>query len=166
MGMKIKVLIFTVLLLSAGPFALDHPLKMSFSNLTISSDGNLELETHIFLDDITAHMKKLYGLQQVDFSNTTSNGIQALQRYFEDTLYFEQDGKKIKLYIHTVSFSKNQIALEVIMNTAKPLEIAKDIYLVNTILCDASPRQLNSVKYLDENYKFNIGAPKVIIPIK
>ena len=158
-----KGVVFTILVLSFSAFRLEHPLKMSFSKLTISSKGNVALETRIFLDDLTAHMQESYGLQRADFSTTGSNGTQALQRYLLNTFYFEQDGEKLPLYINAVSLSKNQLALVVHMNTLRPLDTTKTVFLVNTVLCDASPMQTNDIKYLDKHHKLSIGNPKVKI---
>ena len=50
---------------------------MSFSKLVINSEGVVDLQARIFLDDITAHMQVLYDLQPVDFSNIESNSTKA-----------------------------------------------------------------------------------------
>ena len=88
--MRIKVLVFAITLSASSAFATDHPLKMSFSNLVINPDGSVEIETRIFLDDLTEHMQKIYSLEQADFSTVTSNGSQALARYLTKNFYFEQ----------------------------------------------------------------------------
>jgi len=157
--MQIKALVFSMIFLISSGFN-SHPLKMSFSNLVISWDGKVELETRIFLDDITGHMQNLYDLEQVDFSTPTSNGTQALQRYFMDNFYFEQEGQKLNLYIKGVSLSKNLLSLVVKMSTMQKLDSSKEVYLVNTLLCDAFPKQGNDVKYQGEHLSLNIENPK------
>ena len=138
---------------------------MTFSKLKISAKGDVELETRIFLDDLTNQLKNLYSLPQEDFSTLSSDGTEALQSYISDRFYFEQDGKRLNLWITAVSFSKNKLALVVNTSTPKPLDTSRDIYLVNTLLCDASPVQVNDIRYLNEHYKLNIGKPKVKILI-
>ncbi len=163
--MKIKILLFSIVVMTLGTFTWSHPLKMSFSKLTITSDGKVELETRIFLDDLTAHIQELYNLQLVDFSTTTSNGTEALQRYLKNRFYLEQDGKKLELQIHTVSFSKNRLALVLNMNTSYQLDVSKELYIVNTIMCDAFPMQINDIKYLGKHYRLGIVNSKVKIQI-
>ncbi|MEO1218549.1 MAG: DUF6702 family protein [Bacteroidota bacterium] len=163
--MKAKFLVIAIIFTISSGFNISHPLKMSFSNLVISWDGNVELETRIFLDDITGHMQNLYGIKQVDFTNITSNGTQALQRYFLNHFYFEQDGQKLNLSIKSVSLSKNLLSLVVKMQTMQRLDSSKDVYLVNTLLCDAFPKQGNDVKYQGEHLSLNIENPKVKIQI-
>ncbi len=163
--MKIKILLFSIVVMTLGTFTWSHPLKMSFSKLTITSDGKVELETRIFLDDLTAHIQELYNLQLVDFSTTTSNGTEALQRYLKNRFYLEQDGKKLELQIHTVSFSKNRLALVLNMNTSYQLDVSKELYIVNTIMCDAFPMQINDIKYLEKHYRLGIVNSKVKIQI-
>lgn len=137
-----------------------HPLKMSFSKLTINSEGFVELETRIFLDDLTAHMQRLYRMQQPDFSNVTSNGTQALQRYINNHFYFEQDGEQLNLWVNSVSLSKNRLALVVNLSTTSSLDTTKEAFLVNTLMCDAFPIQTNDIKYQDEHYMLSISNPK------
>ncbi|WP_299525301.1 DUF6702 family protein [Winogradskyella sp.] len=164
--MKIKALIFIIAISSLKIINWEHPLKMSFSKLTISIEGQVDIESRIFLDDLTEHMEKLYGLHQADFSSTGSNGTQALQRYLRDHFYLEQSGKKLNLNIYNVSFSKNGLALVANMNVSGRLDVSKNLFLVNTLLCDASPMQVNDIKYHGEHFKLNIGNSKVKIQIK
>lgn len=160
-----KSLLFAILILSLSGFHRAHPLKMTFSKLTINSKGYVELETRIFLDDLTEQLQKLYRLPQADFSSMESEGTQVLQNYLSENLYFKQDGKKVNLWINEVSFSRNKLALVVNTGTPKRLDTSKEIFLVNTILCDATPLQTNDIKYLNKHYKLNIGKPKVKIEI-
>ena len=143
----------------------EHALKMSFSKVFISPDGNVDIETRIFLDDLTIHIQNTYGLVRVDFSSTTANGTKALQHYLINHFYFEQDEKKINLLINNVSFSKNQLALVVNINTSNRLDVTKEAFLVNTLLCDATPLQTNYIKFLDKHHKLSISNPKVKIKI-
>jgi len=159
--MQIKGIFFTVVLLSASAFTWEHPLKMTFSKLVINSDGHAELETRIFLDDLTEQLQRIFSMQQVDFSNTTTNGTQALQIYINQNFYFEQDGEKLGLWINAVS--KNRLALVVNLSTTKALDTSRELFLVNTLLCDAFPVQTNNIRYLDENYVLNNGNPKLKI---
>ena len=163
--MKIAGLIISIALWSLNAFTSEHPLKMSSSKLVISSDGNVELKTRIFLDDLTDHIEKLYNIGQPDFSTTKSNGVQALQGYLSDHFYFEQDGKKINLMINGVLLSKNRLALEVHMNTSDKLDTSKEVLLVNTLLCDTFPLQTNDISYSDQHYLLSLGNPKVKIQI-
>ena len=164
--MKIKGLIFTIVLVLSSAFTWEHPLKMSFSKLVISSEGKVKLETHIFLDDLTLHLEYLYGLQQTDFSTVISNGTKALQHYLRNHFYFEQDGKKLDLWINTVSHSKNGLALVIGLSTTHPLNLSKEIFLVNTLMCDAFSIQANDIKYLGEYYSLSLGNPKAEIKIQ
>lgn len=136
---------------------------MSFSKLVISSEGVVDMQTRIFLDDITDQIQKLYGLDSVDFSTVESDATKALQRYLNDHFYFEQNGKKSELRINAVSFSQNRLALALKMTTAKPLDKSKDLFLTNTLLCDASPNQRNDIIYLKEQLRLSSGKPRVQI---
>ncbi|MEM8524976.1 MAG: DUF6702 family protein [Bacteroidota bacterium] len=164
--MSIKGLMFTIVLVLSSAFTLEHPLKMSFSKLVISPEGKVEVETHIFLDDLTLHLEHLYGLQQADFSTIISDGTKALQHYLRNHFYFEQDGKKLDLWIHTVSNSKNGLAVVLKLSTTNPLDFSKEIFLTNTLLCDASSMQTNDIKYLGEYYNLSLGNPKAEIKIQ
>ena len=158
--MRIKVIIFAIALLVSSAFTWNHPLKMSFSNLTIHSDGIIEIETRIFLDDLTAHLQEKYSLQQADFSTATSNGSQALERYLAHNLYFKQDGEKFSLWINALSFSKNEMALAVKLSTKQPLNTSKETTIVNTLLCDAFPTQVNFLRFSGKQYTMDCSNPK------
>jgi len=138
---------------------------MSFSKLIISSNGNVDIETRFFLDDLTDHIQKKYKLHQFDFLTTTSNGTKALQHYLLDNFYLKQNRKKIKLLITNVSFSKNQLILVVNISANNKLDLSKEVFLVNTLLCDSYPIQINHIKFLNKDYKLNIGKPKIKIEI-
>ncbi|MEM9339164.1 MAG: DUF6702 family protein [Bacteroidota bacterium] len=161
--MRIKVLMLTIVILSLSGVTWGHPLKMSYSKITISSGGHVELETRIALDDLTLHIQNLYGLYQIDFSVMESDGAKALQRYLQDHFYFVQDGKKLNLQINAVS--QNRTALILNMTTAGKLDATKEVFLVNTLLCDASVMQTNYVKHEDKYHMLSIGNPKVKIQI-
>ncbi|MEM1003082.1 MAG: DUF6702 family protein [Bacteroidota bacterium] len=161
--MKLRVIIVAILMLSATAVTSEHPLKMSFSKLSVRSDGNVKLQTRIFLDDLTDHIQKLYGLQFADFSMMNSNGTQSLQEYLKNHFYFEQEGKKVYLFINSVSFSTNKLALVLNLNTSEPLETSKETFIYNTLLCDAFPQQVNDVNFKDQHHELNIGNPKVKI---
>ena len=163
--MQAKYLIFPITLLLLSAFSWEHPLKMSFSKLDIESDGLVKLETRIFLDDLTEHMQQLFRFQQADFSSISASGTQALERYLGEHLYFEQGGNRFKLQITTVSFSRNRIALVVNMKTIDPLDVSQEAFLVNTLLCDASPMQTNDIKYLGEHYLLGMSNPKMKIQL-
>ncbi|MEN0046598.1 MAG: DUF6702 family protein [Bacteroidota bacterium] len=164
--MKIKGLIFAIVLVLSSAFTWEHPLKMSFSKLVISSEGKVEMETHIFLDDLTLHLEYLYGLQQTDFSTLISDGTKALQHYLRNHFYFEQDGKKLDLWIDAVAYSKNGLALKIKLSTTATLDLSKEIFLTNTLLCDANSMQTNDIKYLGEYYNLSLGNPKTEIKIQ
>ncbi|MEM1337586.1 MAG: DUF6702 family protein [Bacteroidota bacterium] len=161
--MSKKGVIVVIVLLALSAFGWEHPLKMSFSKLSLRSDGIVEVETRIFLDDLTAHMQQHYGLQQVDFSTPATGSTQALQRYLSNHFYFEQNGEQFHLRINAVSLSKNRLALVVNMNTTTVLDSSKEVVLVNTLLCDTYPVQTNDIKYLDEHFLLSLSNPKVKI---
>ncbi len=161
--MRIKVIFFTIAILSSSAFAWEHPLKMSFNKLTVNVDGTAKLEARIFLDDLSIHMQDLYGLPQTDFSSITTEETQALSRYLKDRVYFEQGGERLDLWINTVSRSKNELALVVNMSTTSPLDTSKEVFFINTVLCDASPTQVNDTKYLNKHYLLNESNPKMKI---
>ena len=163
--MRITNLVFVIVLFVFNISAREHPLKMSYSKLTISPQGMVTLETRIFLDDLTAHMQHLYGLQEVNFSKVTTNGVQALQRYLQNQFYFEQNGKKLNLWINTVSLSKNGIGIVVSMSMPYLLDTSKEVFLINTLLCDAYPNQTNDINYLNKHYLLNLNSPKIKIPL-
>ena len=163
--MRIKFIVFIIALLFSGVSIGEHPLKMSFSKLTINADGSAEIETRIFLDDITEHIQDIYNIQQADFSDITSNGTEALRRYFAQNFYFEQQDKRLNLWINAVSTSKNDLALVINLSTTQPLDVSKEIVLVNTVLCDAAPTQINDIKYLDQHYQLGYSNPEMrLIP--
>lgn len=163
--MRITSLVFAIVLFASSAFTKEHPLKMSYSKLTISVQGMVTLETRIFLDDLTAHMQHLYGLQKVDFSKVTTNSVQVLQRYLKDQFYFEQNGKKLNLWINTITPSKNGIGLVVSMSMPYLLDTSKEVFLVNTLLCDAYPMQTNDINYLNKHYLLNLNNPKIKIQL-
>jgi len=158
--MRIISLVFVLVFSVSGSFSKVHPLKMSFSKLVISSEGVVDLQSRIFLDDIIAQMQALYGLDSVDFTTVKSDGTQALQRYLRDHFYFDQDGKKSELRINSVSFSKNKLALALHMSTDQPLDVSKELFLTNTLLCDADPKQKNDIIYLKERFRLSFSNQK------
>lgn len=159
--MKAKFILFSIVLLISSAFTGDHPLKMSFTRLAINADGSTELKTRIFLDDITDHLQKVYNTQQTDFSTINSNGTQLLQRYLSNYFYLKQDGMKVSLRINSIALSKNQLALVVNLSTTQPLNISKEIILVNKLLCDANSAQINNIKYLDKHYQLDLSHPEI-----
>lgn len=158
--MPIKSLAFLLVFLVSGSFSEEHPLKMSFSKLAINSEGVVDLRTRIFLDDITAQLQSLYGLEEVDFSSVDSEATQALERYLTGHFYFEQDGKKSEFIINAVSFSKNRLAVEVHMSTDNPMDVNKKLFLTNTLLCDADPKQKNDIIYQGKRLRLSSSNPK------
>lgn len=163
--MRITFLTFVFIILSSN-LNYDHSLKMSFSKLIISPKGFVNIETRIFLDDITTHIESIYGLQQADFTNISTKGTQALQLYFQNHFYFLQREKKINLVVNNVSLSKNGQALIVNANSTKLLDSSKKVFLFNTLLCDNSTKQVNGIKYLGKHYLLNISNPKIEIQLE
>ncbi|MEM9546330.1 MAG: DUF6702 family protein [Bacteroidota bacterium] len=161
--MRIRYLIFAIAMFVSSAFTLEHPLKMTFSLLKINKEGLAEIETRIFLDDLTAHIHQMYGPDQVDFSTLTGSGTQALQNYVDDSFYLKQDNKKIKLNINSVGMSKNQLALVINLNSTHVLDASKEITVVNTLLCDAFPLQMNNIKYLRRQYQLSMNKPEAIL---
>lgn len=156
---RIIGLIWTLALLWSNCFSEVHPLKMSFSKLEISSDGVVDLRTRIFLDDITEQLQALYSLDTVDFSKVETEATQALERYLKSHFYFEQAGKKSMLTINAVSFSQNGLAVEIHTSTSEPLDISKELFLTNTLLCDADPKQKNDIIYNKQRLRLNLDNP-------
>ena len=161
--MRLILFAFVFIISAADTSYKMHPLKMSFSKLVINSEGVVDLQARIFLDDITAHMQVLYDLQPVDFSNIESNSTKALQQYLTSHYYFEQASKKIELRIDTVSFSRNRLALVLQMSTDAPLDATKEVFLTNTLLCDASEKQKNDILHIDKHYLLSMDNPRVKI---
>lgn len=164
--MRVISLVSIFVLFSLSGFPDVHPLKMSFSKLEISSEGVVDLKTRIFLDDITAQLQALYSLDTVDLSAVDSEATQALQTYLTDHFYFEQNAKKSVLNINAVSFSQNQLAVEVHMSTEQPLEVTKKLFLINTLLCDADPKQKNDIMYNEQRLRLSANNPKEQIEFK
>jgi hypothetical protein len=163
--MRIISLIFVFVISVSGTSDKVHPLKMSFSKLVINPEGVVDLQTRIFLDDITAHMQELCGLEPVDFSTVKSDGTQALQQYLTSHYYFEQVSKKIELRIDTVSFSRNRLALVLQMSTDARLDATKEVFLTNTLLCDASEKQKNDILHIDKHHLLSMDNPRVKIEL-
>ncbi|MEM6398144.1 MAG: DUF6702 family protein [Bacteroidota bacterium] len=160
------LLIFIIALLSltlSTSSSSEHPLKVSFSKLIIKSDGFVDIETHIFWDDLSYHLEDLYNLSQPDFSSITTTGTKALEGYLADHFYLMQDDQKIKLWIKDISPSENKLALVVHMSATDLLDTSKSTLLFNTLLCDATPKQKNYIRYFDENYVLSISRPNVEI---
>ncbi|MCF8465209.1 MAG: hypothetical protein K9G41_10230 [Flavobacteriales bacterium] len=164
--MRLVILACVFLFSGSDTNYLAHPLKMSFSKLDINSKGVIDLQSRIFLDDITAQMQELHGLQEVDFSTVDSDGTKALQQYLTSHYYFEQRGKKIELRINAVSFSTNRLALVLQMSTDAPLDLTKEVFLTNTVLCEASEKQKNDILHLDKHYLLSLTNPRVKIELK
>jgi hypothetical protein len=165
-AIRIISLISAFALYSSSGYSEVHPLKMSFSKLEISSEGEVDLKTRIFLDDITEQLQSLYRLDTVDFSAVKKEATQALQRYLTEHFFFEQDGKKSTLRINAVSFSQNGLAVEIHTSTNKPLDVSKDLFLTNTLLCDADPNQKNDIIYLEQRLRLSATNPKAQIQFK
>ncbi|MCB0755922.1 MAG: hypothetical protein KDB98_10030 [Flavobacteriales bacterium] len=165
-AIRIISLVSAFVLFSSSGSTEVHPLKMSFSKLEISSEGVVDLKTRIFLDDITEQLESLYGLDTVDFSAVETEATQTLQRYLTEHFFFEQSGKKSTLRINGVSFSQNRLAVEVHMSTENPLDVSKQLFLTNTLLCDADPKQKNDVIYREHRLRLSATNPKAQIQFK
>jgi len=164
--MFLKGLILLGTLIASSTQVMEHPLKMTFSKLVVNPNGYADLETRIFLDDLTAHMQQLYGLAQPDFSTTQGDGTRALQNYLNQHFYLEQDGKRLSLSINAVSLSSNNLALVVNLNSNAPLDASKEVIVFNTLLCDATITQVNNIKYQGEIYPLSISKPKAKIDLQ
>jgi hypothetical protein len=162
---RIISLIWAFALYSSSSFSEVHPLKMSFSKLEISTEGVVDLKTRIFLDDITEQLQSLYRLDTVDFSSVETEATQTLQRYLTDHFFFEQDGKKSTLRINAISFSQNRLAVEVHMSTDSRLDASKELFLTNTLLCDADQKQKNDIIYREQRLRLSTSNPKAQITI-
>lgn len=159
--MRKKIILSIATFCALCSFKSDHALKMSFTHLTIDEGGQVNLETRIFLDDLTEHLETKYDLQHVDFSTINSNGSKALYNYFKHCFYFEQGNAIVHVGISEVSFTKNKIALVVNTTSSKPLDMSKEVLIVNTILCDFSALQTNDIKYRNKRYMSSIANPKI-----
>lgn len=157
--MQITSFWFALVFMTSIGFWEVHPLKMSFSKLEINPHGVVELKTRIFLDDITEQLQALYSLDTVDFSAVETEATQALERYLKDHFYFEQGGKKSTLTINSVAFSQNGLAVEIHTSTAKPVDVSKELFLTNTLLCDADPKQKNDIIYRTQRLRLNLDNP-------
>ena len=153
------LVIFGVVLASVPGWG--HPLKMSFSRLSVAPDGSVQMETNLFLDDLMEHLNKLYGMAEFDFSEVESSGTQALQRYLDDRLYV-RDGETI-VHFRILSVSRERLVLVVKAGTKQEVGSSSALYLVNTILCDASPKQTNEVQYGRERFVFSADVPALRI---
>lgn len=147
-----------------------HPLKMSFNKLEIAWDGSVKIESRIFLDDLTAQLKSLYNLDQINFADANSQSTIALQQYINKNFYFEQNGQKIPLIIDDITFATMKLAIvlnlttfDKLINSADPFDNSGDIFLVNKILFDADPKQKNDILYLNEHHLLNVVNTKLKI---
>lgn len=138
---------------------------MSFSKLLISSEGFVEIETRIFLDDLSAHMEHRYRLRKADFSTLTTNGTLALQRYLHEHFYFEQGGQKNTLIIKAVGLSKNKLSLVAHLKTAFELDLQQPCTLRYSLLCDAFEKQKNDLLFRGDHYLLDAEAPTLEIPL-
>jgi hypothetical protein len=88
-----------------------------------------------------------------------------LQQYLTSHYYFEQVSKKIELRIDTVSFSRNRLALVLQMSTDARLDATKEVFLTNTLLCDASEKQKNDILHIDKHHLLSMDNPRVKIEL-
>jgi hypothetical protein len=63
------------------------------------------------------------------------------------------------LTINAVSFSQNGLAVEIHTSTSEPLDISKELFLTNTLLCDADPKQKNDIIYNKQRLRLNLDNP-------
>ena len=153
------------ILISSILLTMSHPMKMSFSKLIISEEGLVELETRIFLDDLTSHIEHTYRLRQADFSTLTTNGTKALQEYLITHLYLEQTGEKNIFLIKAVSLSKNKEALILQLTALHPVQMNQPLFLRNDLLCDGFAKQRNDILFQGQHYVCDIHRTGINLPI-
>ena len=153
----IKVVIAPLLLLLVGSSLSNvHPLKMTFSKMSMSQSGEISITTKYFLDDLTQQMQQKYRLQKADFSSSKSNGTLALQNYMDSHLLISQDGTDTSLIIQSVSIDEDNLVLMVTASTMKHLEVNAAFTLTNSLFFDVFPNQINSVRYKKEDITFRL----------
>lgn len=146
--------VMVLLLILCSSSTTVHPLKMTFSKMTLSN-GAVELTTKIFLDDLVRNIKKRYRLNTPDFSSVVSNGTQSLQDYFNKKLYIEQNGKMYTFSIESVSIIEDGVVLLVKSKSEKGVKNAS-FMLTNALFYEEFPNQVNSVKLEKEEKRFNL----------
>lgn len=149
-----------------GLSLLIHPIKMSFSKMSIDKKGKVELETRLFLDDLTLHIESKYRLKQANFSTLSANGSKALQDYMHKCLYIIQSGRSMHFTITDISLSEDNLALVVRMESDQPLNRNIPYQIKNTLLFDIFKKQKNLMILEDEKHHkfyFTIDEPLVAV---
>jgi len=132
-------------------FTLIHPLKISFSKMTFENNI-VEIETRLFLDDLSTHLKKKYRIKKIDFSSLSGNGTEALQLYFKESFYLVQKGERLFFKIEDIKFSEDKTILSVFL---KVIIQKSSFTLHNTLLLDAFKKQKNVLLYQNSQYEFH-----------
>ncbi|UII32769.1 hypothetical protein LVD17_02845 [Fulvivirga ulvae] len=132
-----------------------HPLKMSFSSMSVSNEGKVKIETRLFLDDLTLHIEDRYRLKDADFSTPAANGSIALQQYIRENIHILQAGDTIYFIITGISLSEDGQALVVEMESAGALDKKQSYKVKNSLLFDIFKKQKNLLIIKGkEYYKF------------
>ena len=144
-------------------FTYAHPLKMSFSKLTITKTGEAQLTSKLFLDDLTEHFQNRYRLQKVDFTSLDSNGKKALQIYFNERVFLISENKNISFNITSLEIIEDGIVLQVKSKAIKPINQTQPFSMQNALFFDVFANQVNSVKYNGVTKRFMLRQAKLIL---
>ena len=143
-----------VLWMMFSSFSKAHPLKMTFSKMTMAKDGTLTLTTKFFLDDITQQMQTKYRLKYADFSTPESNGTKALQTYMNTNLLVIQEETKSVFHVEAVQKAEDNLVLVVISTVH--LKKKQPFIMINSLFFDVFPNQINSVRYKNSQTRFRL----------
>lgn len=157
--MKNIVLIFVVVFFFS--FKGYHPLKMTFSKMSIS-DNYVYLKTNFFADDLCAQIEKKYRLKQADFSTLHSNGTLVLQNYLKEHLVIYQNDKSITFDIENVFYSEKNSILTVETKSHNMIDSLTSFSLKNTIFQEVFSSQTNSVHFKTNNKRHTLSKKQII----
>lgn len=154
---------FLMMILGCGLQALGlHPLKVSVSEMSLSKNARVRVETRVFLDDLTAHIAQAYRLRKPTFLSLDSEGTKALQRYMRERFYLVQAGKPNRLLITHTRLSDDKLALVVSLRSEAPLRGNRPFRVKNTLFFDVFKKQKNLLNISGvkrEAYAFRVGKP-------
>lgn len=152
----------SLLIIITSAFNLFHPLKMSFTEMSVLHNGRVRMETRLFLDDLTSQIEKRYRLKEADFSSLTANGSKALQQYVNECLTIQQHDITTYFVIQSISLTDDNIALVVEMESNGSIDQKDNYKIKNTLLFDVYKKQKNLLIYKGQDYEkfyFTIDDP-------
>ncbi len=152
MQLNLKILFLPFLFLFLNFAA--HPLKMTFSRLEISEKGMLVLTSRLFEDDLSAHLKSLYRLQIIDYSDTESNGQKSLMRYINSRVNATQNGKNFAFQIEKLSRQEDGTVLEVTLKSTEKIDLAAAFTFENQLLTEVFQNQTNNLTFAGKKYRY------------